>query len=136
MSGKAPLPHFHFASNDPQQKFQVEAFLLEHLRFQKLTDSDFFKISQEKIVPDPRGVHLATFYTRALINAASILVGHVANVVTLIPLFSSFDGIHFQQIYNRCKSRKSVDQEASAEELAILRPYFDIVTSGGRDVKW
>jgi hypothetical protein len=36
----------------------VEAFLLEHLRFQKLTEEDFDELARRKVIPHPRGVYL------------------------------------------------------------------------------
>ena len=110
-------------------------FLLEHVRFQRLTQEDLARISQEKVIPDPRGVHLATLYTRSLIDTASVVVGNIVATDKLISLLSSFDGIHFQQMYKRCKRRKSVDREATYNELSTIRPYFDIITSGGKNVK-
>ena len=41
-------------------KWEVEAFLLEHLRFQKLTEEDFDELARRKIIPHPRGIQLVS----------------------------------------------------------------------------
>jgi len=50
-------------------------------------------------------------------------------------LQSSFDGIHFQRLYLRCKPKMSIDMEVTEDEKTIIRPYFDIITSRGQKVK-
>ena len=115
--------------------WEVQVFLLQHLRFQGMTDGDFEKISRQKIVPDPRGVHLATLYSRSMLEFASKNLGDLLDVVLLMPLYSSFDGIHFQELYNRCKAQCSIEQEANPEELNFISPYFELVTSNGKRVK-
>ena len=115
--------------------WEVKVFLLEHLRFQSLTDNDFLEISKERIVPNPRGVQLATLYTSAKFDFASKIVGKIVPIANLMPLNCSLDGIHFQKLYLDCKRINSVDLEATIEEKDLIRPYFDIVTSNGIKVK-
>ena len=114
-------------------KWEVELFLLEHLRFQKLTNSEFQEISQQEIIPDPRGVQLATIYTRGLVELASKLAGKIVRASLLMPLYCSFDGIHFQTQYNHSKSIQAV--EASSEEMKNIHFYFDLVTEKGKVIK-
>ncbi len=48
----------HEMSHPVLSKWEVEAFLLEHLRFQKLTEKDFDELALRKVVPHPRGIQL------------------------------------------------------------------------------
>ena len=114
-------------------KWEVKLFLLEHLRFQNLTDSDFQTNLEQEIIPDPRGVQLATIYTRGKVDLASKLAGEIVPASLLMPLYCSFDGIHFQTRYNRFKSIQAV--EANSEELKIIHFYFDLVTKNGSAVR-
>ena len=114
-------------------KWEVDLFLLEHLRFKKLTDSEFQEISQQEIIPDPRGVQLAAVYTRGLVDLASKLAGKIVPASLLMPLYCSFDGIHFQTQYNHSKSIQAV--QASSEEMEIIHFYFDLVTEQGKVIK-
>ena len=114
-------------------KWEVELFLLEHLLFQKLTDREFLEISQQQITPDPRGVQLATLYTRGRVDLAATLTGKIVPLIWLLPLYSSFDGIHFQKMYKWCKLSRSIS--ASSEEMKKISFYFNLVTNNGTCVK-
>ena len=116
-------------------KQEVQLFLLEHLRFQKLTEKEFLEISQQKITPSPRGVQLATIYTRGQVGLglASKLIGNIVPACLLMPVYCSFDGIHFQAMYNRYKEDGFV--KASSEEMDSIGFYFDLVTKNGSAVR-
>ena len=114
-------------------KWEVELFLLEHLRFQKLTDSEFQDISQQEIIPDPRGVQLATLYTRGRVDLASKLTGKIVPIIRVLPLYSSFDGIHFQKMYKRYKLDQTIG--ASSEEVKEISFYFNLITNNGTFVR-
>ena len=115
-------------------KWEVELFLLQHLRFKNLSDNDLQEISRPKIVPAARGVHLAAIYTQGKVDLASKLSGGIVQMKYLMPLYSSFDGIHFQKLYLACKEDCSVESEASLDELILIRHYFDIITSDGTKI--
>ena len=114
-------------------KWEVELFLLEHLRFQKLTDSQFLEISKQRIIPDPRGVQLATLYTRGRVDLASKLAGKIVPITRVLPLYSSFDGIHFQKMYKRYKLYQTID--ASRDEVKEISFYFNLITNNGTSVR-
>ena len=114
-------------------KQEVELFLLEHLRFQNLTDKEFFEISQQKITPSPRGVQLATIYARGQVGLASKLIGNIVPASLLMPVYCSFDGIHFQTMYNRYKKDGFI--QASSEEMDSIGFYFDLITKNGSAVR-
>ena len=114
-------------------EWEVKLFLLEHLQFQNLTNSEFQKNLGQDIIPDPRGVQLATIYTRGKVDLASKLAGEIVPASLSMPVYCSFDGIHFQTMYNRYKSVQAV--EASSEELKIIHFYFNLVTKNGSAVR-
>jgi len=102
---------------------------------QEITEEDFLQVSGRNFVPDPRGVHLAILYTRSRLDFASRLAGNVVSGQKLMALYTSIDGVHFQDLYLRCKQAGSIKEEASLEEMNSIRPYFDLVTSNGTKVK-
>ena len=114
-------------------KWEVELFLLEHLRFQDMTENDFKEISRQSIQPNPRGVQLATLYTFGKIDLASKMVGKIVPIAQLMPLYTNFDGMDFQKMYNRYKVVGFI--EATPQELNTIRFYFDLVTNNGTCVR-
>ena len=114
-------------------KWEVELFLLEHLRFQDLTKHDFEEISRHSIQPSARGVQLATLYTQGKVDLASKLAGKIVPIAQLLPLYTNFDGMDFQKMYSRYKAVEFI--EATPQELNTIRFYFDLVTKNGTCVR-
>ena len=77
----------------------------------------------------------ATLYTHGKLDLASKIVGSIVSISKLMPLNSSLDGIHFQHLYKRCCANRSIESEASREEINLIRPYFDLITSFGMKVR-
>ena len=116
-------------------KWEVQLFLLQHLRFKNLTDADFEEISRQNVVPNPRGVELAAIYVHGRLDLASKLVGGIVELKYLLLLYSSFDGIHFQNLYLACKDFCSIESVASPDELVSIQKYFNLSTLNGSLVK-
>ena len=113
--------------------WEVQLFLLQHLRFQEMTEKDFKAISRQSIQPNPRGIQLATLYTQGKVDLASKMAGKIVPIAHLLPLYTNFDGLAFQQMYSRYKAVGFI--EATHQELNTISFYFDLVTNNGTCVR-
>ena len=58
-------------------------------------------------VPDPRGVCVATLYTRSMIYLVNVVVGEIVEKKYLLNV-NNFDGQLFQWLYIKAKSNESI----------------------------
>ena len=97
------------------------------------------------VIPDPRGVCVATLYTRGGIYFANNVVGEVVDKKHLLNL-NNFDGQIFQWLYSKAKLNGSVEclrqyllsQESlgiSQEIFQEMEQIYDFVTSNGQNIK-
>ena len=97
------------------------------------------------VVPDPRGVCVATLYTRGGIYFANKVAGEVVDRKHLLNL-NNFDGQIFQWLYSKAKVNGSVEcllqYLLSEESLGISQDIFqemeqiyNFVTSNGQNIK-
>ena len=109
----------------------------------RMTESPNFLVPA--VVPDPRGVCVATLYTRGGIHFINLVVGEVVDKKHLLNL-NNFDGQIFQWLYSKAKLSGSVDcllqYLLSEESLGISQEFFqemeqiyNFVTSNGRNIK-
>ena len=65
---------------------------------------------------------------------ASELVPRIFDLLEILPILS-FDGFFFQNLYNECRTSKSVESVASKDEIESVEKYFDLATSEGKRIK-
>ena len=147
-----PVCQLYMMQHEPSKPilydWEVKLFLLEHIRFQsmlRLKDPKavFLKIAEKQIVPHPRGVHLATIYTKSPLEHAWLYVGNT-ETRKMRPLWTSFDGIDFQDIYKRCL-KLSLESASGAfsdmtrnlgqDKKDLIEELYNISTSNGERVK-
>ena len=57
---------------------------------------------------------------------AATIVGLAVDLIKLLPLYSAFDGIKFQQMYNEYKILRSIDELATLDEKNAIRDRYNI----------
>ena len=144
-----PVCQLYMMQHEPSKPilydWEVKLFLLEHIRFQwmlhlKDPKAVFSKIAEKKIVPHPRGAHLATIYTKSPLEHAWLYVGNT-DTRKMRPLWTSFDGIDFQGIYKRCLELGpepafiEMTKNLGKEKQDLIEKFYNISTSNGKRVK-
>jgi len=124
--------------------WEVRLFILEHFRFQsilKLPDprAVFSKIAELQVVPDSRGVHLASLYTTGPLEQAWLYVGNT-DTRKMRPLWTSFDGIDFQGIYKKSwelgpDALPEMTRNLGRDKRDLMEELFNLCTSNGKRVK-
>jgi hypothetical protein len=65
---------------------------------------------------------------------ASELAPGIFDQMSILPILS-FDGFFFQNLYNECRTSRSLKSVASPDEIRSLEKYFDLATSNGKKIK-
>ena len=88
-------------------------------------------------IPDPRGVCIATLFTRGMLYHANAVVGYVIPKKDMLNL-NNFDGQLFQWLYLKAKPSMSVNallQYLPEERHLEFEKIYIFVTSDGNKIK-
>ncbi len=109
--------------------WEIEAFLMNHFVFKTKCESTLELVKFPPNVPDPRGIHLASLYTRsALPMLLSLIKPPGLELIDLLNV-SNFDGKLFQSLYLDFKyGRRQICQLGKAEEERAKRILATVCT--------
>ena len=88
-------------------------------------------------IPDPRGVCIATLFTRGMLYYANAVVGYVIPKKDMLNL-NNFDGQLFQWLYLKAKPAMSVNgllQYLPEEKHLELEKIYMFVSSDGNKIR-
>jgi len=115
--------------------WEIRVLIILHFLMKRITESrnqmDFISL------PDPRGVCVATLYTRSMIYLVNLVVGEVVEKKYLLNL-NNFDGQLFQWLYIKAKSNESIEclfQYLLSDERHEMEKIYLFVTSNGRNIR-
>ena len=79
-------------------------------------------------------LQISTLYVTSELLLASELAPGIFDQMSILPILS-FDGFFFQNLYNECRTSRSVQSVASPDEIRSMEKYFDLATSNGKRIK-